>query len=142
QEFFSHFGGRDAMGDMRLIGNHHVSILDDHDMVFRQHKHRFNWNNRSADPFAQTAHAVAVQLTTPGIPCIYYGTEQAFVGAEFIHDDKLEPRGGDGKVFCAERYVRESMFGSTFGAMQTSGCHFFDVQHPTYYRIAAIARLR
>src|SRR6185437_7690193 len=63
QEFFSHFGGRDAMGDMRLIGNHHVSILDDHDMVFRQHKHRFNWNNRSADPFAQTAHAVAVQLT-------------------------------------------------------------------------------
>ena len=103
QEFFSHFGGRDAMGDVRLIGNHHVSILDDHDMVFREHKHRFNWNNDSADPFAQTAHAVAVQLTTPGIPCIYYGTEQAFTGAEFIHDEKLEPRGGDGKIFCAER---------------------------------------
>ena len=47
-------------------------------MVCRPHKHRFAWNNQSADPYAQTAHAVGVQLTTPGIPCIYYGTEQAF----------------------------------------------------------------
>jgi hypothetical protein len=142
EEFFSHFGGRDAMGDVRQFGHHHVSILDDHDMVCREHKHRFNWNNGAADPYAQTAHAVGVQLTTPGIPCIYYGTEQAFTGAEFVHDESKEGRGCDGKIPCADRYVRESMFGSTFGAMQTSGCHFFDQQHPTYQRIAAIARLR
>jgi hypothetical protein len=34
------------------------------------------------------------------------------------------------------------MFGATFGAMRTSDCHFFDGSHPTYRRIAAIARLR
>jgi glycosidase len=141
-EFLSHFGGRDALGDVRLIGRHHVSILDDHDMVCRPHKHRFNWNNQSADPFAQTAHAIGVQLTTPGIPCIYYGTEQAFSGAEFLHDEQLEPRCGNGLIACADRYVRESMFGSTFGAFQTSGCHFFDPSHPTYRRIRTIARLR
>ena len=34
------------------------------------------------------------------------------------------------------------MFGGAFGAFGTSGCHFFDPDHPTYRRIAAIARLR
>lgn len=140
-EFFKQFGGGDALGDVRITGERHVSILDDHDMVCRLHKHRFNWNNQSSDAFAQTAHAVGVQLTTPGIPCIYYGTEQAFSGAEFVHDDAVEPR-YDGKAPCADRYVRESMFGGTFGAFETAGCHFFDVEHPTFKRIAAIARLR
>jgi hypothetical protein len=141
-EFFKYFGGGDALGDVRLVGHHHVSILDDHDMVFRLHKHRFNWNNTAADPLAMTAHAVGVQLTTPGIPCIYYGTEQAFCGAEFVHDDSAEPCESDGKRPCADRYVRESMFGGTFGAFETGGCHFFDPNHPTYQRIAAIAKLR
>src|SRR5439155_16151540 len=141
-EFFKHFGGGDALGDLRVDGHRHVSVLDDHDMVFREHKHRFNWNNNAADPLAQTAHAVGVQLTTPGIPCIYYGTEQAFAGAEFIHDETHEPNGADGKRPFPERYVRECMFGGTFGAFETAGCHFFDREHPTYKRIAAIARLR
>jgi glycosidase len=136
-EFLEQFGGKDALGDVRLDGNHHVSVLDDHDMVWREHKHRFAWNNASADPLAQTAHAVGVQLTTPGIPCIYYGTEQAFTGAEFLHDDTIEPH--EGKRPFAERYVRECMFG---GAFETAGCHFFNQNHPTYKRIAAIARLR
>jgi glycosidase len=142
EEFFSHFGGRDALGDVRMFGRHHVSILDDHDMVCRPHKHRFAWNNNSADPWAQTAHAVGVQLTTPGIPCIYYGTEQAFTGAEFIHDEAMEPRESNGRTPSADRYVREAMFGGTFGAFETAGCHFFDPSHPTYKRIAAICRLR
>ena len=34
------------------------------------------------------------------------------------------------------------MFGGSFGALETSGCHFFDPDHPTYLRIAAIARIR
>jgi glycosidase len=141
-EFFSHFGGRDALGDVRINGRNHVSILDDHDMVCRPHKHRFAWNNTSADPYAQTAHAVGVQLTTPGIPCIYYGTEQAFTGAEFVHDEQHEPRCGTGVLPGADRYVRECMFGGRFGAFETAGCHFFDRKHPTYRRIAAIALLR
>src|SRR5439155_2049988 len=142
EDFFNQFGGGDALGDIRPEGRHHVSILDDHDMVCRPHKHRFAWNNQSADAYAQTAHAVGVQLTTPGIPCVYYGTEQAFTGAEFIHDETHEPNGADGKRPFPERYVRECMFGGTFGAFETAGCHFFDREHPTYKRIAAIARLR
>jgi hypothetical protein len=34
------------------------------------------------------------------------------------------------------------MFGGTFGAFETARCHFFDINHPTYLRIAAIARVR
>ena len=34
------------------------------------------------------------------------------------------------------------MFGAPFGAFGTTGCHFFDRSHPTYLRIAAVARLR
>jgi hypothetical protein len=34
------------------------------------------------------------------------------------------------------------MFGGTFGAFETQGCHFFNPNHPTYLRIAAIARVR
>jgi hypothetical protein len=83
------------------------------------------------------AHAVGVQLTTLGVPCIYYGTEQAFDGTEDRHDFGIEPQ----RSF-EDRYIRESMFGGTFGAFATAGCHFFDPQHPTYLRIAAIARVR
>jgi glycosidase len=140
-EFFDHFGGLDEMGDVRKIGRHHVSVLDDHDMVWRDGKHRFAWNNESGNGHLQNAHAVGVQLTTPGIPCIYYGTEQCFTGSESMHDESVEPR-EEGRVPMADRYVRESMFGGSFGAFATSGCHFFDPNHPTFLRIAAIARLR
>ena len=34
------------------------------------------------------------------------------------------------------------MFGGTFGAFETKGCHFFDQDHQAYLRIAAIARVR
>jgi glycosidase len=141
-EFFKQFGGGDALGQLRSDGRHHVSILDDHDMVCRPHKHRFAWNNTSKDPYAQVAHAVGVQLTTPGIPCIYYGTEQAFAGAQFVHDESVQKRSDDGAIPYADRYVRECMFGGGFGAFESAGCHFFDPSHPTYRRIAAIARLR
>ena len=38
--------------------------------------------------------------------------------------------------------MRECLFGGPFGAEVTTGCHFFNPYHPTYLRIAAIARLR
>jgi hypothetical protein len=78
---------------------------------------------------------VGVQLTTLGTPCLYYGTEQAFDGTDARHDPTIDSGFED-------RYIRESMFGGTFGAFQTEGCHFFDPQHPTYLRIAAMARIR
>jgi glycosidase len=142
QDFFDHFGGRDALGDVRAIGRHHVSVLDDHDMVCRQHKQRFACEVNSCDAATQTAHAVGVQLTTPGIPCIYYGTEQGFCGSESMHDESHEPRDKQAKVPEADRYIRECMFAGPFGAFGTQGCHFFDPNHPAYLRIAAIARIR
>ncbi|MFB9718449.1 alpha-amylase family glycosyl hydrolase [Planobispora longispora] len=124
-EFFGQFRGHDILGGHRETGRYHVSILDDHDMVGRA-KRRFCAGGGAPE---RVAHAVGVQLTTLGIPCVYYGTEQAFDGAA---------PGGDGD----DRYLRESMFGGSFGAFRTSGCHFFDPGHPAYLRIAAIAALR
>lgn len=137
QGFFGQFGGFDALGSHRLVGQYHVSILDDHDMVGRQGKHRFSAHNSIPARYEQVAHAVGVQLTTLGIPCIYYGTEQAFDGTEDRHDFSLEPGGG-----FEDRYIREAMFGGLFGAFETEKCHFFDCSHPAYLRIAAIARIR
>src|SRR5690606_15668708 len=104
---------------------------------------------------------VAVQLFTLGIPCIYYGTEQAFAGPEPTERAFLPGwKGGD----HADRYLREAMFGPRhprapglrgvppngdvdtrlpgFGAFGTAGAHCFDADHPTYRRIAALATLR
>lgn len=61
----------------------------------------------------------------------------------------LAPASRPGNLFRFEpslsfedRYIREAMFGGTFGAFETQGCHFFDPQHPSYQRTAAIARVR
>jgi glycosidase len=136
-DFFRQFGGHDDIGSHRVVGRYHVSILDDHDMIGRS-KQRFSAGNQVV---TQVAHAVGLQLTTVGIPCIYYGTEQAFDGTEARHDAAFEPL-DNGSVPGADRYIRESMFGGTFGAFGTAGCHFFDPTHPAYLRTAAIARVR
>lgn len=138
--FFDLFGGHDQLGSHREAGRYHVSVLDDHDMVGRD-KARFAAHNAHPERFTQVAHAVGVQLTTLGMPCIYYGTEQAFDGSAGDHDPHLEPVTNGGIPF-EDRYIREAMFGAQFGAFRTTGCHFFDEEHPTYVRIAAIARLR
>ena len=132
--FFNQFQGHDILGTHRETGRYHVSILDDHDMVGRS-KHRFAAHNTIEHRYEQTAHAAGVQLTTLGIPCLYYGTEQAFDGSENLHDATVDSGFED-------RYIREAMFGATFGAFLTSGCHFFDPDHPTYRRIAAISKIR
>ncbi|MEA1944157.1 MAG: alpha-amylase family glycosyl hydrolase [Euryarchaeota archaeon] len=136
--FFRQFGdhSHDSLGSHREAGRYHVSILDDHDMVGRPGKHRFSAHVEIPNRYQQVAHALGVQLTTLGIPCIYYGTEQAFDGTEDRHDEEIEPCGFE------DRYIRECMFGGTSGAFETEGCHFFDQDHPTYLRIAAIARIR
>lgn len=67
-------------------------------------------------------------LTMPGIPSIYYGTEQAFDGGQDYHDYDNEP-----KRAYIERYIRECMFGVPFGAFGTAGRQFFNPQHLTVY---------
>lgn len=139
--FFNLFTGHDILGGHRQTGLYHVSILDDHDMVGRS-KYRFAAHNDIPNRYHQVAHAVGFQLTTLGIPCIYYGTEQVFDGTIARHDLNIESLDEDGQIPFATRYIREAMFGGTFGAIETSGCHFFHPDHPTYLRIATIARVR
>jgi hypothetical protein len=102
---------------------------------------------------------VAIQLLTLGIPCIYYGTEQAFAGPEAGERNWLPDWGG------SDRYLREAMFGPAhprrsgrdglpagpdgldtslpgFGPFGTAGQHCFDPSHPAYVRIAALAATR
>lgn len=135
--FFSRFRLDSDLTRYVQTGRIHVSILDDHDMSCKARKERFAAGNDTPHRYWQVANAVAIQLLTPGIPCLYYGTEQAFDGNEGYHDYSIEP-----SRFGEDRYVREGMFGGPFGAFATSGCHFFDTTHPTYLRIAAIGRLR
>lgn len=129
---------QEALGGLyRQLGRFVVHVVDDHDMSSRAYKARFAADSRAPNLAWQVAHAVGMQLTMPGIPAIYYGTEQALDGSEAYHDYDIEPR-----RYAEDRYVREAMFGGAFGAFGTEGCHFFNRNHPTYLRIAAIARLR
>jgi glycosidase len=136
-EFFDLYADHTLGGGTRQLGKFIVHVLDDHDMSSRARKERFAANGDVPNLYQQVAHAVGVQLTMPGIPAIYYGTEQALDGSEAYHDYSIEPT-----RFAEDRYVREAMFGGAFGAFETEGCHFFNPDHPTYLRIAAIAKIR
>lgn len=157
--YFSGFDpGKAEMGSHRNLGQRHVSILDDHDQVSGE-KIRFS-SEAASDQ--QAAAAVAIQLFTLGIPCIYYGTEQSFAGPEASERQFLPGyKSGD----HADRYLREAMFGPLhpkrsglaglaagingedpdlpgFGAFGTAGAHCFQSDFPTYRRIAALVALR
>lgn len=154
-EYFDGFaaGQHSLMGSHRQSGNLHVSILNDHDHVFGP-KVRFSADASSAH---QVVAGVALQLLTLGIPCIYYGTEQALGGPE--------PEERKWLVGWMERdcYLREALFGPEhprkngragvvngnpddnmpgFGPFGTAGYHCFNEAHPAYTRIAAITALR
>ncbi|MBD2680268.1 MULTISPECIES: alpha-amylase family glycosyl hydrolase [Nostoc] len=130
--FFDLYSESHLAGQCRQDGLYHVSILDD-DISSANCKQRFAVHSDVPNLYEQVANVVGVQLTMPGIPAIYYGTEQAFDG----NVDNLEDT-----QFATYKCSREAMFGGDFGAFQTAGCHFFNPDHPTYLRIAAIARLR
>jgi glycosidase len=145
--------GNATMGSHRNLGNRHVAILDDHDHVFGQ-KLRFSAEAASDH---QVAAGTALQLFSLGIPCVYYGTEQALGGPEPAERRWLPEWGG------SDRYLREAMFGPQhprqsgragiapaaedqglpgFGPFGTAGRHVFDQQSPAYQRIAALCALR
>lgn len=100
-----------------------VTVFDDHDQVRKGvHKARFG-----ADEVGQKSllTVLALNATTLGIPCIYYGTEQGFDGA------------GDN-----DRYIRETMFGGAFGAFRSRERHFFNEDTPVYRELAQILAIR
>lgn len=125
QSYFSLFRNSVLVGKGSHVwyGKHIVTLFDDHDQVRKGvNKARFCGDNNG---YAHLPAVVALNLTTMGIPCLYYGTEQAFNGA------------GD-----SDRYLRECMFGGTFGSIQSSGPHFFYEDHKIYRIIAGINKIR
>ncbi len=107
--------------DHGAAGQYFVTFVDNHDQMSRPYR-RFMNNN----PFpAQAVLAIAYLLTSQGVPCIYYGTEQGFDGGG--HHDS---------------FVRECMFGGRWGAFDSTERHFFRPSHPIYKGIAKIAAIR
>ncbi len=107
--------------DFGEAGRYFVTFLDNHDQMTRPYR-RFM---HQVSDHRQAVLGIGYILTNMGVPCIYYGTEQAFDG------------GGHTDV-C----VREAMFGGKFGAFGTRGMHFFNPDHPVYKEIARIAYVR
>ncbi|GAA2353239.1 alpha-amylase family glycosyl hydrolase [Dactylosporangium salmoneum] len=100
-----------------------VTSYDDHDQV-----RKGPWKARFAagEPGRRLALvALAMNATTLGIPCVYYGSEQGFDG-EGGHD----------------RYIREAMFGGEFGPFRSRGGHAFDEEHETYRQLAGLLAVR
>jgi glycosidase len=103
-----------------------VTMIDDHDKVPQgNNKSRFCAFVDRSKVAELALNALAVNVTTMGIPCIYYGTEQGFDGA-----------GGN------DRYIREAMFGGDFGAFRSHDRHFFNEDGFTYQELAQILKIR
>lgn len=101
-----------------------VTLFDDHDQVRKgQNKARFC----AGEPANRKLllNALALNVTSLGIPCLYYGSEQGFDGE------------GDN-----DRYIREAMFGGEFGAFRSRGRHFFDEDGLVYRELGKILKLR
>jgi glycosidase len=110
----------------RWYRNQVVTLVDDHDQVRKGGgKWRFSGDHRVRD---LAFNVMAAQLTTMGIPCIYYGSEQGF-------DSGGRPSGSD-------LVLRETMFGGTFGGLCTQGRHFFNEDSELYRALAALIDLR
>jgi len=101
-----------------------VTLFDDHDQV-RKGGSKARFCAGDATWPRLLLNVLALNATTLGIPCIYYGSEQGFDGE------------GD-----SDRYIREAMFGAAFGAFRTRGRHFFDEESPVYQELSKILALR
>jgi glycosidase len=156
----------EGFGSHRSLGDRHVSVLDDHDHVTGD-KLRFSAEIADHSPVKdhQVVAATALQLFTLGIPCIYYGTEQAFAGPAQSQVKWLLAEGWNDGGNYGDRYLRETMFGSEhpradhchdlqtqvndvdttlpgFGPFGTAGKHCFDPNSPAYVRLAALCAVR
>jgi glycosidase len=103
--------------------DHVVTSYDDHDQVRQgEQKSRFA---AGPDGAVLASAVLAVNALTLGIPCVYYGSEQAFDG-----------HGGN------DRYIREAMFGGAFGPFRSRDRHRFDETNPVFTESAALLAIR
>jgi glycosidase len=90
-----------------------VTFLDNHDQP--------RFLNRSTTN--RLAVALTFLFTARGIPCLYYGTEQAFNGANDPHD-------------------REDMFAGPFKDAGLAGVDSFNMTHPLFELVAKLNNFR
>ena len=113
---------QEQKGSHVWYGKHIVTLFDDHDQVRKGNdKGRFC----SYGGYAYLPAVLALNLTTIGIPCLFYGSEQAFDGAG-----------------ASDIFLRECMFGGQFCSFQSINRHFFNEDHPIYRLIASIVAIR
>ena len=125
QEYFSLFRNSELVHKDSHVWfrNKVVTVYDDHDQVRKgQEKARFC---AGGDGSALALAVLALNCTTLGIPCIYYGSEQLLDGA-----------GGN------DRYIREAMFGGEFGAFRSRGRHVFRQDGAVYQELSRLLALR
>ncbi|HHE32880.1 MAG TPA: alpha-amylase [Chlorobaculum parvum] len=120
----------DGKNGHQWYSKHIVTMLDDHDQVGVNHKFRFCGD--SPDSWKLLKAALGLNLATEGISCIYYGTEQAFNGADPRRDDNS----------WSDVVLRECMFGGPFGSLQSTGRHFFNEEHEVYRFVGRLAEFR
>jgi glycosidase len=101
-----------------------VVTFDDHDQI-RKGDRKARFCADSEDNRKQILNVMALNAVTLGIPCIYYGSEQAFDG-EGTND----------------RYIREAMFGGKFGAFRSASRHCFNEDSYIYRELAEILAIR
>jgi glycosidase len=101
-------------------GQYFVTFLDNHDQ-----SQRFGYTGPTQLK-DQIGLGLGILLGLPGIPCVYYGTEQGLSGHK-------TPQFGDDSM------VREALWGKTSGTGQTSG---FDSSHPLYVALKALCQVR
>ncbi|MFC4874229.1 alpha-amylase family glycosyl hydrolase [Negadavirga shengliensis] len=105
-----------------------VTMFDDHDQVRKgKLKARFCANDNG---HLVILNVLALNATTLGIPCIYYGSEQSFNGKS------LDERDG------SDVFLRECMFGGRFGTFQTQNQHFFNEADPVFQELSKILAIR
>jgi len=120
----------DNRAGRQWYSKHIVTMLDDHDQVGVRNKFRFCGD--SPDSYVFLKAALGLNLASSGIPCIYYGTEQGFNGADHRTDDDS----------FSDVFLRECMFGGGFGSLQSRGRHFFNENHEVYSFMQRLCELR
>ncbi len=104
---------RDVLSSHGEAGRYFVTFLDNHDM-----RQRFRFAGTDGpDTFdPQVILAIALLFSLQGVPCLYYGTEQALHG----HGN-------------SDQCVREALWGKA---------HAFDTAHPFYTAIRDLSAIR
>jgi glycosidase len=131
QEYFRLFRNAERFGkeSQAWFNSRVVTMYDDHDMVGREKRRLCSHYDTREQRERAAFRALAMTVTTMGIPCIYYGSEQCFDGAD--------PDG-----HRSDAFIREAMFGGGFGSLGCHDRHFFDETCRVYRKLSQLLRLR